>query len=79
MERIAVVGLGAVGSPVARRLLACGYDVTVWNRTRERAALFARAGAVVAAEHAGRAGQDYTVLLARILRQATKAKCGVTP
>jgi 3-hydroxyisobutyrate dehydrogenase len=48
MSAVAVVGLGAMGGRVARRLLAAGHDLTVWNRTRERAAELVEAGAVAA-------------------------------
>jgi 3-hydroxyisobutyrate dehydrogenase len=34
--RIGVIGLGTMGAPMARHLLAAGHDVTVHNRTRER-------------------------------------------
>ena len=37
-----------MGYPIAKRLLAAGYSVVVWNRTRERALPLAREGAVVA-------------------------------
>ncbi|MGN9779330.1 NAD(P)-binding domain-containing protein [Micromonospora sp. H33] len=37
VPRVAVIGTGAVGSAVARRLLASGYEVSVWNRTESRA------------------------------------------
>lgn len=37
MTRVAVIGLGEMGSRVARRLLDAGHDLTLWNRTRERA------------------------------------------
>ncbi|SDI32450.1 3-hydroxyisobutyrate dehydrogenase [Actinokineospora alba] len=47
-KRIAVVGVGAIGAAVARGLLADGHDVVVWNRTPERAAALAEAGARVA-------------------------------
>jgi 3-hydroxyisobutyrate dehydrogenase-like beta-hydroxyacid dehydrogenase len=52
---IAVLGLGAMGSRIARRLLDAGHDVVVWNRTRAKAAGFPRvadtpADAVAAAE-----------------------------
>lgn len=35
--RIAFLGLGAMGTPMARHLLKVGHDLTVWNRSRARA------------------------------------------
>jgi 3-hydroxyisobutyrate dehydrogenase len=35
--RVAFLGTGIMGGPMARNLAAAGHDVTVWNRTRERA------------------------------------------
>jgi 3-hydroxyisobutyrate dehydrogenase-like beta-hydroxyacid dehydrogenase len=52
MAEIAFLGLGNMGTPMAERLLQAGHDVTVWNRTAERAAPLAAAGAVVAASPA---------------------------
>jgi 3-hydroxyisobutyrate dehydrogenase-like beta-hydroxyacid dehydrogenase len=46
--KIAFLGLGKMGAPMARRLLAAGHDVTVWNRTRECADALAAHGATVA-------------------------------
>jgi 3-hydroxyisobutyrate dehydrogenase len=46
--RVAFLGLGHMGTPMAHRLVAAGHDVTVWNRTRERTAPLAEAGARVA-------------------------------
>jgi 3-hydroxyisobutyrate dehydrogenase-like beta-hydroxyacid dehydrogenase len=37
MARVAFVGLGAMGSPMAGHLVAAGHDVTVYNRTRSKA------------------------------------------
>jgi len=37
MARLAFLGLGAMGAPMAIRLIDAGHDVTVWNRTRQRA------------------------------------------
>src|SRR3954449_12215066 len=34
--RIAFLGTGIMGGPMARNLVAAGHDVTVWNRTREK-------------------------------------------
>lgn len=46
--RIAFLGLGHMGSGMARRLLAAGHSLTVFNRTAARAAPFANLGARVA-------------------------------
>lgn len=45
---VAVLGLGPMGLPIARNLLASGTPTTVWNRTRSRADALAAEGAVVA-------------------------------
>jgi 3-hydroxyisobutyrate dehydrogenase-like beta-hydroxyacid dehydrogenase len=46
--RVTVAGTGTMGSALARALLAAAHDVTVWNRTRSRAAALEPAGARVA-------------------------------
>jgi 3-hydroxyisobutyrate dehydrogenase len=43
--QVAVLGLGKMGGPIARRLLGAGHAVSVWNRTAGRAAALAEAGA----------------------------------
>lgn len=48
MTAVAVVGLGAMGSRMARRLLVAGHDVIVWNRTSEKMAELAELGAMPA-------------------------------
>jgi 3-hydroxyisobutyrate dehydrogenase-like beta-hydroxyacid dehydrogenase len=48
MARVAVLGLGAMGSRVAASLIDAGHALTVWNRTREMAAPLAGRGADVA-------------------------------
>jgi 3-hydroxyisobutyrate dehydrogenase-like beta-hydroxyacid dehydrogenase len=42
------IGLGAMGSRMARRLLAAGYDLTVHDRARERARPLEQSGATFA-------------------------------
>jgi 3-hydroxyisobutyrate dehydrogenase-like beta-hydroxyacid dehydrogenase len=49
MSKIAFLGLGMMGSQLARRLVEAGNDVTVWNRTAQRTAPLADIGAEVAA------------------------------
>jgi 3-hydroxyisobutyrate dehydrogenase-like beta-hydroxyacid dehydrogenase len=51
--RVAVVGLGLMGEPIARRLLAAGHELTVFNRTPGRTEPFAADGAIVAPSLAG--------------------------
>ena len=45
---VSVIGLGAMGSALARTLLGHGYRVTVWNRTSAKAEPLVRDGAVLA-------------------------------
>jgi 3-hydroxyisobutyrate dehydrogenase-like beta-hydroxyacid dehydrogenase len=47
--RIGFLGLGKMGMPMARRLLDARYELTVWNRTREKAEELRQMGAHVAA------------------------------
>ena len=43
--KVAVLGLGAMGARMARRLVDAGFDVTVWNRTPGRASALVNRGA----------------------------------
>lgn len=54
--RVAFLGLGQMGTPMARRLLGAGHELTVWNRTPGRAEPFAQEGARVARSPAEAAG-----------------------
>lgn len=49
MSKITVLGLGAMGSRMATRLLAAGHTVTVWNRTSQAAEALVNQGAAAAA------------------------------
>jgi 3-hydroxyisobutyrate dehydrogenase-like beta-hydroxyacid dehydrogenase len=49
MARIAFLGLGVIGRPMAERLLDSGHEVTVWNRTAEKARPVVERGARLAA------------------------------
>jgi len=40
-EKVAFLGLGIMGRPQAANVCRAGFDLTVWNRTRERAESFA--------------------------------------
>ncbi|QSQ14633.1 NAD(P)-dependent oxidoreductase [Myxococcus landrumensis] len=47
--KLGFVGLGNMGLPMAKNLLAAGHEVVVWNRTAARAEPLVRQGARVAA------------------------------
>ncbi len=68
MAQVSVLGLGAMGSTLARVLLDRGHDVTVWEPQRlGGAAAVAAAGAASAATKAG------------FMEAAALAECGVPP
>jgi 3-hydroxyisobutyrate dehydrogenase len=46
--RVAILGLGIMGSGMAGRLLSANFPLTVFNRNREKAAPFSSAGAFIA-------------------------------
>jgi 3-hydroxyisobutyrate dehydrogenase len=54
--RVALIGLGLMGSGMARRLLGAGFPLTVYNRSPERAAPLEEEGARVAASPREAAG-----------------------
>ena len=47
--RIGFLGLGNMGTPMARHLLAAGHELAVWNRTEGRTEPLLREGAIAAA------------------------------
>ncbi len=47
-QDIAVLGTGIMGSAMAKRLLAAGHEVTVWNRTQNKARALQEQGARLA-------------------------------
>ena len=62
--QIAVLGIGMMGLPMARRLCEAGHQVHVWNRTRAKAEPLAAAGATVHGQAADAVRQaDITISL----------------
>ena len=62
MQRVALMGLGVMGSGMAGQLLEHGFALTVYNRTPARAAALERRGAQVASSAAGASGNADVVL-----------------
>ncbi|AJY46309.1 NAD(P)-dependent oxidoreductase [Martelella endophytica] len=48
MTPIGFIGIGTMGEPMARNLLRAGTPLTVWNRSRQRAAALEQEGALIA-------------------------------
>jgi 3-hydroxyisobutyrate dehydrogenase-like beta-hydroxyacid dehydrogenase len=56
LPKIAFLGIGLMGLPMANNLLKAGYPLTAWNRTQSKAVPLAAAGATLAASPAAAAG-----------------------
>jgi len=66
MTDVALLGLGAMGERMAQRLLDAGIDLTIYNRTAERAAPLAAAGARIAETPAEAAdGAEFVISMLR--------------
>jgi 3-hydroxyisobutyrate dehydrogenase-like beta-hydroxyacid dehydrogenase len=60
---IGIVGLGHMGSGIASNLLKAGHQLTVWNRSPDKAAALIEAGAVRAHTPAGAAAGDFVITM----------------
>ncbi|WP_405579315.1 NAD(P)-dependent oxidoreductase [Streptomyces sp. NBC_01190] len=73
--RIAFLGLGLMGAPMARRLLDAGCPLTVWNRTSAAAQPFAAAGAAIGSS-AAEAVREADVVFTMLADPAAVAEVG---
>jgi 3-hydroxyisobutyrate dehydrogenase-like beta-hydroxyacid dehydrogenase len=62
VTRVAVVGLGKMGTPIAERVLDGGFPLSVWNRTPSRAEPLVESGATLL-DSAANALQDADVCI----------------
>jgi 3-hydroxyisobutyrate dehydrogenase-like beta-hydroxyacid dehydrogenase len=81
MTAVAVVGIGAMGGRVARRLLDDGHEVLIWNRTPDKMAQLTDLGAV-AVESPADAGRRADAVITMVsdpvaLRAVTEGPTGV--
>jgi 3-hydroxyisobutyrate dehydrogenase-like beta-hydroxyacid dehydrogenase len=81
MSAIAVIGLGAMGSRIAERLLDAGHELIVWNRSAEKAVPLVESGAVAVDTPAEAARRADAVLVMvsdpQALREVTQGPEGV--
>jgi 3-hydroxyisobutyrate dehydrogenase len=65
--KVAFLGLGAIGAPMASHLTDEPFDLTVWNRTGEKARAFAEEHGVYAEEKIADAVRDADVVVTCLL------------
>ncbi len=65
-ERIAVLGTGLMGAPMATNLLQAGFPVSAWNRTRAKAEALVAKGASVA-DTPAEAVRDANIVISMML------------
>ena len=61
-SKVALIGLGRMGQAMARRLLAAGHELVVWNRTPDRLGELLQLGATIASSIAQAATLDAPVI-----------------
>lgn len=81
MAKVAFLGLGVMGGPMARHLAAKGHDVTVYNRTRPKADAWVKAHGGKAAATPREAAEGQEIVFACVgndddLRQVTTGPDG---
>ena len=67
--KVGFIGLGNMGSAIARKLIQAGHTLTVYNRTRSRAEPLGSLGARIA-ETPGEAAADAEVLFTMLADDA---------
>jgi 3-hydroxyisobutyrate dehydrogenase/2-hydroxy-3-oxopropionate reductase len=81
MSTAAVIGLGGMGSRIAKRLLDAGHELVVWNRTLEKAQPLVERGAAAAESptDASRRAEAVVIMVAdpQALQAVTEGPDGV--
>jgi 3-hydroxyisobutyrate dehydrogenase len=79
-QRVGWIGVGRMGHELVLRVLEAGYDVWVWNRTREKAEPLAEHGATLVDVPADLAGHDIVVTMvssSSVFEQVTTGEGGL--
>ncbi len=81
-QTIGWIGTGRMGYPMAERLLAGGYPVSIWNRTRDKAAGLEKLGGKLVDKAADLAAVDvlFTMIsMGKVLDEVLFGAAGVAP
>lgn len=73
MKDITIIGLGVMGTALARTLLKNGYNVTVWNRSPEKSEVLRGEGAKISATCTDAVAASSTVMICIKSHTDTKA------
>ncbi len=63
MKNVTVIGLGVMGTALARTLLQKGYNVTVWNRSADKAEALKDEGVSVASSCSEAISANSTIVI----------------
>jgi 3-hydroxyisobutyrate dehydrogenase-like beta-hydroxyacid dehydrogenase len=66
-ERVAFLGLGTMGEPMAANLVRAGFELTVWNRTHARAERFATEHGAQSASSAAEAAEATDIAITMVV------------
>jgi 2-hydroxy-3-oxopropionate reductase len=62
-EKVGFIGLGIMGGPMAKNLMEAGYEIVLFNRTREKAEELAEDGDAEVAAHPKEVAEDSDVIV----------------
>lgn len=78
IRKVAVLGTGIMGAPMARNIARAGFSVTVWNRTRAKAEPLADVAAIAATAREAVADADAVITMVDDSRAVTDIYFGET-
>jgi 3-hydroxyisobutyrate dehydrogenase-like beta-hydroxyacid dehydrogenase len=78
VTRVALLGTGKMGTQIARRLVAAGYDLVLWNRTRARAEAVG-VGSIAATPSDAAKGADFLVSILTDAVAIRNSYVGIAP
>ena len=77
--KLAVLGLGNMGSALAHCLLKAGHDICVWNRTSEKAGVFAKANATICSSPVDAiAGSEFVIICIKSHKETVELVNGLS-
>ena len=73
VQKVSVIGLGAMGAALAQGFIRGGFNVTVWNRTAARMEALVKEGALAATNAAAAVAASPLIVICTIDKSAAAA------